>query len=91
VRYLGAPLNPEHIIDFEKRELINPVLNLSAEHFTYLEIIKELNRAQFHTVRSGETLGGIARRYGTTVNAICNLNGIRSTSIIRVGQRLRVR
>jgi len=91
VRYLGAPINPEHIIDFEKRDLIDPVLNLSAEHFQYLEEVKKLQQAQFHTVRSGETLGAIARRYGTTVNAICNLNGIRSTSIIRVGQRLRVR
>ena len=34
-----------------------------------------------HVVRSGETLHGIARRYGTTVRAIQNANRIRSTVI----------
>ena len=46
---------------------------------------------QYHTVRSGDTLGALARKYGTTVTRICQLNGIKSTSIIRIGQRLRVR
>jgi LysM repeat protein len=43
-----------------------------------------------HTVESGDTLFGLARRYGTTVPAILELNGTTSTSI-RIGQRLRVR
>ena len=34
-----------------------------------------------HVVRSGDTLDGIARRYGTTVRAIQNANRIRSTVI----------
>lgn len=46
---------------------------------------------QYHTVRSGDTLGAIARKYGTTVTRICQLNNIKSTSILRIGQRLRVR
>lgn len=46
---------------------------------------------QYHTVRSGDILGSIARKYGTTVTRICQLNGIKSTSILRIGQRLRVR
>ena len=46
---------------------------------------------QYHTVRSGDTLGAIARKYGTSVNRLCQLNGIKSTSILRIGQRLRVR
>jgi len=45
---------------------------------------------QYHTVRRGETLSGIARRYGMTVEEICNLNGISPKSIIRPGQRLLV-
>jgi murein DD-endopeptidase MepM/ murein hydrolase activator NlpD len=91
VRYLGAPLNPEDIIDFEKGELIDPMLPLSAHHFRYLADVERLNQAVFHTVRSGDTLGALARRYGTTASAIARLNGIQTTSIIRVGQRLRVR
>ncbi|MBP3548361.1 MAG: peptidoglycan DD-metalloendopeptidase family protein [Alistipes sp.] len=46
---------------------------------------------QYHTVRSGDTLGALARKYGTTVTKLCQLNGIKSTSILRIGQRLRVR
>ena len=46
---------------------------------------------QYHTVRSGDTLGAIARKYGTSVSRICQLNGIKSTSILRIGQKLRVR
>ncbi|NMB37760.1 MAG: LysM peptidoglycan-binding domain-containing protein [Bacteroidales bacterium] len=42
-----------------------------------------------HTVRSGETLGGIARRYRTTVSNIKRWNNLRS-DMIRVGQKLRI-
>lgn len=91
VRYLGAPIDPAHIINFGTYELRNPTLYLSEYHFRYLEIERELNRAQFHTVRRGDTLGAIARRYGTTVGAIARLNGISPNAIIRPGQRLRVR
>ena len=46
---------------------------------------------QYHTIRSGDTLGALARKYGTTVTRLCQLNNIKSTSILRIGQRLRVR
>jgi hypothetical protein len=44
-----------------------------------------------HKVRSGDTLGGIAAKYGTTVNQLCKLNGIKATDIIHIGQVLKVR
>lgn len=47
--------------------------------------------ATYHVVRQGETLGGIARKHHTTVNRLCQLNGIRSTTLLRIGRRLRVR
>ncbi len=46
---------------------------------------------QYHTIRSGDTLGAIARKYGTSVSRICQLNGIKSTTILSIGKRLRVR
>ncbi len=45
---------------------------------------------QYHKVRSGETLGTIASRYGTTVREVQRLNGL-STTRIYVGQRLKVK
>ena len=43
----------------------------------------------YHRVKSGDTLGKIARMYGTTVNELCRLNGIKSTSMLRLGQSIR--
>jgi len=46
---------------------------------------------RYHKIRSGDTLGAIARKYGTTVTNICRLNGIKSTTLLRIGRTLRVR
>lgn len=43
-----------------------------------------------YTVVSGDTLSGIAARYGTTVAALASLNGISNPNLIRVGQVLRL-
>ena len=43
-----------------------------------------------HRVRTGETLGSIAARYGTTVTALARTNGISNPNLIRVGASLRV-
>jgi peptidoglycan-N-acetylglucosamine deacetylase len=42
----------------------------------------------YYTVQRGDTLYSVARRYGTTVTAIANANGIANINHIRVGQRL---
>ena len=43
-----------------------------------------------YRVASGDTLGRIARRHGTSVRAIQSANGLGSSTVIRIGQRLRV-
>ncbi len=43
-----------------------------------------------HVVRRGETLGGIAKRYGTSVSALTRLNGLKR-SVIYPGQTIIVR
>jgi membrane-bound lytic murein transglycosylase D len=43
-----------------------------------------------HVVRSGDTLSGIAKRYKVGVSTLARLNGIKSTSILRVGQRIKL-
>lgn len=44
-----------------------------------------------HRVREGESLWGIARRYGTTVERLLALNGLRPGQVLSIGQLLRVR
>lgn len=46
---------------------------------------------QYHTVASGDNLGRIAIKYGTTVDNICRLNGIKRTTVLQLKRRLRVK
>lgn len=43
-----------------------------------------------HRVRRGQTLSGIADRYGTSVRSIMNMNGLRSKNYVKAGWRLKV-
>ena len=44
----------------------------------------------FYTVQRGDTLSGIARRYGVTVQYLVNLNGIRNPNLIYPGQIIKI-
>ena len=46
---------------------------------------------KYYTVRSGDTLGKIAQKNHTTIRALCRLNGIKETTTLQIGRRLRVR
>ena len=43
-----------------------------------------------HTVAAGETLSGVASRYGTTIAAIAKANGISPSRFIQPGQKVRI-
>jgi len=47
--------------------------------------------AGVHIVRRGETLSGIAIRYGTTVDRLAAANGLANPDFVLTGQRLRIR
>ena len=55
--------------------------------------VKAQPQAVYYTVQRGDTLSGIARRYGTSVSAIQKLNAslIRNVNLIRVGWKIRVK
>lgn len=46
---------------------------------------------RYYTIRSGDTLYSIARKNNTTVNELCRINGIKSSSVLKIGRQLRVR
>jgi len=52
---------------------------------------KKNNEKKYYTVKKGDTLSGIASKNKTTVSKICKLNGIKSTSKLKAGQKLRVK
>ncbi|WP_288652182.1 peptidoglycan DD-metalloendopeptidase family protein [uncultured Parabacteroides sp.] len=91
-RFLGQAINPAEIIDFE-----NGVPHQDTYVFHNIKIngrrsniyTSSSDRMVYHRVKSGDTLGKIARIYGTSVNELCRLNGLKSTSVLRIGQPIR--
>ena len=47
--------------------------------------------AVYYTVQKGDTLWGIAQKYGTTYQEIARLSGIANPNLIYPGQRVRVK
>ena len=91
-RFLGQAINPAEIIDFE-----NGVPHQDTYVFHNVKIngrrsniyTSSSDRLVYHRVKSGDTLGKIARIYGTSVNELCRLNVLKSTSVLRIGQSIR--
>ncbi len=97
-RYMGKPFDAERIFDFQKGELRDTLFTLKKHYFNinshYGQTDKEsaaTSESLTHVIKSGDTLGALARRYHTTVSKLCQLNNIRPTTTLRLGQRLRVR
>ena len=47
-------------------------------------------QAQYYTVQRGDTLSGIAKRYGTSYQHLARINGIGNPNLIYVGQKIKV-
>ncbi|MFI3320258.1 MAG: LysM peptidoglycan-binding domain-containing protein [Rikenellaceae bacterium] len=44
--------------------------------------------AKYHIIKQGDTLSALAAKYNTTVSKICEMNGISSRSMLRLGQKV---
>ncbi|MDW7691934.1 M23 family metallopeptidase [Flammeovirgaceae bacterium SG7u.111] len=89
VRYKGFAFNPTYLFDFDKDALVTSSdFVLTKDH--YKKQIEQ-SKAQYHRIRSGDSLWVISRRYHTSISKICRLNGISRNSTLRIGRSLRVR
>ena len=90
IRYLGEAMNPASFVDFSTGQLKN-----AEEYVIGIKAMKQARAEQaamkYHKVRSGDTLSGIAKKYGTTVKRLCQLNNIKETKILQIGMKIRVR
>lgn len=95
-RFYDAPMDPEVIIDFKKKTLKSENLFLHRGLFrpgatAVASSSSSSGNAQYHKIRSGDTLGHLARKYRTSVSSLCRLNGIKPTTTLNIGRTLRVR
>ena len=86
IRYLGQPISPRDLIDFENYTAKYRIVDLCADYFTYA---KELEQVRYYTVRKGDTLSSISGKTGVSVDKLCQLNNIKRTTILRIGQKIR--
>jgi len=98
-RYLGTHFNPARIIDFQNYKLTCDILYIGGKVIkTNTDVIKDPNDDRqpgepeplYITVRNGDTLGYLAKKYRTSVDRIMKLNKMKNT-FLREGQKLRVR
>jgi len=52
---------------------------------------KSSKSKKYHTIKSGDTLSAISRKYGTSVKQLCSINGIKPTKTLQLGKKIRVR
>lgn len=88
IRYQGLSINPTEIFDFNFGRIKNDVYMITSSSFDH---VVQTQQSVYHRVRSGETLSSIARRYGVRVSTLTRLNNLRTNSILRIGQRIRVK
>ncbi|WP_246348054.1 peptidoglycan DD-metalloendopeptidase family protein [Dysgonomonas hofstadii] len=108
-RFLGNPINPAFIVDFENKVCHKDTYLVTASSYDRSGKGVNVNtlastptrskstvtnkyasgKVTYHRIKSGDTLGAIARKYGTTVNKLCSLNGITSRTILRPGKSIR--
>lgn len=103
IRKNGKPLNPEHFFNFNDLNINTLVLFKATENkASAIEKAGTINRGgeyqtdaetgrKYHTVKKGDTLYSLSRRYGTTVDQLCRLNGIKKSDILKTGVKLRVK
>lgn len=98
-RFLGTPINPEEIVDYDqfctKDEMYvfsksNCTKSKSKSASSTKYTANSSGKVKYYKIKQGDTLGTIARKNGTTVNKICKLNNIKPTTTLRIGKSLRL-
>ena len=95
VRYQDKPLNPEIVFDTEGFCLREDVAMVG--ELTQKRTVQHKSNAQFdiastniYRIEKGDTLSKIAQKTGKSIDELCDLNGLSRSSILQIGQKIRV-
>ncbi|MCL1614826.1 M23 family metallopeptidase [Bacteroides sp. ET71] len=86
-RFLGIPLNPALMFDFEKQDIVADTYTFHKDKGNSQK--GSSSKGLFYKVKRGDTLSKIARKQGTTVSQLCKLNHLTRRTVLRPGQVLR--
>jgi hypothetical protein len=86
-RFKGIPIDPSHYIDLSSGQLYCDTLVLNRTRWSFAAYPEG---TRFHTVAKGEHLSAIAAKYRTSIDLLCQFNGITKRTRLRAGQRLMV-
>ena len=102
-RYEGNPFDPEHIFDWPGAAIKSDHFLLTSSAWSHIrgkstksefeagDAPKAYSRSILHKVRSGDTLGSIASRYGVSISSIARKNRMSTRTTLRIGQKLRIK
>jgi murein DD-endopeptidase MepM/ murein hydrolase activator NlpD len=86
-RFKGIPIDPSHYIDLSSGQLYCDTLVLNRTRWSFAAYPEG---TRFHTVEKGEHISAIAAKYRTSIDLLCQFNGITKRTRLRAGQRLMV-
>ncbi len=99
-RYMGQSFDPERIFDFQKGVLRDTVFTLRKDYFSIFShegqsdeesktAAKQVVPKRIaHTIKKGDTLSSIAKRYGTTVSKLCKWNKVTPKTKLQIGHKI---
>ena len=102
-RYMGYAINPQAIVDypsgrvfadsytFNKSTYTQGHKATSNSNSTKRQYTLKQNQSVTYTVKSGDTLFDIAKRYGMSVTTLCRINKITESADIHPGQTLKLK
>lgn len=92
-RFLGQAINPALLFDFEKQDIVADTYLFKKGNNRYRRTNNSAMASggdiQYYKVRKGDSLSRIARKTGTSIDALCKLNKISRRTTLRIGQVLR--
>jgi murein DD-endopeptidase MepM/ murein hydrolase activator NlpD len=102
-RYMGQSFDPERIFNFQEGTLRDTIFTLKNHYFSIYShqgqsdsesktVSTQVEPVHVtHTVKKGDTLSSIAKKYGTTVKNLCKLNGLTEKSTLKIGQKITIK